>query len=153
MAQLVRDVMTRNPVTLSPDTPVRQAAQAMREKDIGNVLVRDGDRLAGIVTDRDLVVRAPAEKDDPRSCTLGEVCSGELVTARPEEPADAAIQRMRQHAVRPDRGSRPRPARGRPVGRGRRDRARPVVGARRHQRGARQRPARVGGPDRGNRPP
>ncbi|GAA3816171.1 CBS domain-containing protein [Amycolatopsis tucumanensis] len=100
MAQLVRDVMTPNPVTLSADTPVRQAAQAMREKDIGNVLVRDGDRLAGIVTDRDLVVRALAEKDDPRSCTLGEVCSGELVTARPEEPADAAIQRMRQHAVR-----------------------------------------------------
>jgi CBS domain-containing protein len=100
MAQLVRDVMTPDPVALPADTPVRFAAQAMRDRDIGDVLVVDGDQLAGIVTDRDLVVRALAERDDLSDYDLGQVCSHHLVVAAPDEDADTAILRMRENAVR-----------------------------------------------------
>lgn len=100
MAQLVRDLMTTDPVVFSPDTPVRRAAQAMREQDIGDVLVVDGDRLCGIVTDRDLVVRALADRDDLSDCCLRDVCSDHVVTTAVTDTLDTAVARMREHAVR-----------------------------------------------------
>jgi len=100
MTQLVRDLMTKNPVTMTPDTPVRQAAQAMREQDIGDVLVAEGGQLRGIVTDRDIVVRGVADFEDLSSCSLGDVCSDQLLTATPDEDITAAIGRMREAAVR-----------------------------------------------------
>jgi CBS domain-containing protein len=100
MAQLVRDVMSSSPVTFAADTPVQQAAKAMRDRDIGDVLVVDGVRLRGIVTDRDIVVRGLAEQDDLSRCTLGEVCSEHLVAAEPDEEVATALARMRENAVR-----------------------------------------------------
>src|SRR4051794_4641493 len=100
MTQRVRELMATDLATLSPDTPVRQAAQAMREKDVGNVLVVEDGQLRGIVTDRDIVVRGVADFDDLSVCTLGDVCSDQLLTASPGDAADAAITRMREAAVR-----------------------------------------------------
>lgn len=100
MTQLVRDLMTPNPVALPGETSVRQAAQRMREQDIGDVLVLDGEQVCGIVTDRDLVVRGLADRDDLSDCNLNDVCSKELVTATADEDADTAIARMREKAVR-----------------------------------------------------
>jgi CBS domain-containing protein len=100
MAQLVRDVMSVDPMTFGSDTPVRQAARAMRDRDIGDVLVVDGDKVRGIVTDRDIVVRGLADRDDLSGCRLQDVCSENLVTAGPDEDADVAITRMRDNAVR-----------------------------------------------------
>ncbi|GAA3465134.1 MULTISPECIES: CBS domain-containing protein [Saccharothrix] len=100
MAQYVRDLMTANPVTLAPDTPVRQAAQAMRDQGIGDVLVVDGDQVRGIVTDRDIVVRGLADREDLSGCSLADVCSDELITATPDEDVDTAVTRMREKAVR-----------------------------------------------------
>ncbi|GAA3673248.1 CBS domain protein [Lentzea atacamensis] len=100
MAQLVRDLMTADPVMLPPDTPVREAAKAMRDREIGDVLVVDGDRLCGIVTDRDLVVRALADRDDLADCFVRDVCSDQVVTADLTETVDTAIARMRENAVR-----------------------------------------------------
>jgi CBS domain-containing protein len=100
MPQLVRDLMTSDPVTLPPDTPVRRAAQVMREQDIGDVLVVDGGRLRGIVTDRDIVTRGVADFDDLSTCSLADVCSDQLLTATPTDEVDTAIARMREAAVR-----------------------------------------------------
>ncbi|MFC9967045.1 CBS domain-containing protein [Nocardia ignorata] len=100
MAQHVRDLMTTDPVTLAPDTTAHQAAQVMRDSDIGAVLVGEEGQLRGIVTDRDLVVRALADRGDLSDCYLNDICSGQLITASPDEELDSAIQRMRQHAVR-----------------------------------------------------
>ncbi|MEV7040390.1 CBS domain-containing protein [Amycolatopsis sp. NPDC051061] len=100
MTQQVRELMTTDLATLSPGTPVRQAARAMREKDVGNVLVVEDGQLRGIVTDRDIVVRGVADFDDLSACTLGDVCSDQLLTASPGDDADAAITRMREAAVR-----------------------------------------------------
>ncbi|WP_447002166.1 CBS domain-containing protein [Saccharothrix isguenensis] len=100
MAQHVRDLMTTSPVTLAPDTPVREAAQAMRDQGIGDILVVDGDQVRGIVTDRDIVVRGLADRDDLSACRLSDVCSDQLVTATPDEDVDIVVTRMRENAVR-----------------------------------------------------
>ncbi|HEY7594488.1 MAG TPA: CBS domain-containing protein [Actinophytocola sp.] len=92
--------MTADPVTMPADTPVQRAAQAMREHDIGDVLVVDDGRLRGIVTDRDIVIRGLADFEDMSTCSLGDVCSDQLLTVTPDEEATEAITRMREAAVR-----------------------------------------------------
>jgi CBS domain-containing protein len=58
MAQNIRNVMYTNPIAMSSASTVAEAARRMREADIGDVIVLEGDQLYGIVTDRDIVVRA-----------------------------------------------------------------------------------------------
>ncbi|MFF5970353.1 CBS domain-containing protein [Streptomyces sp. NPDC012769] len=100
MTQSVRDVMTGHPVTVGTLTSVAEAARVMRDADIGDVLVVDGDTLRGIVTDRDLVVRAMAEGRDPADTTVQSVCSERPVTVAPDEGIDRAVGLMREHALR-----------------------------------------------------
>ena len=64
--------MTREVVYLPGDTTLDEAARAMRERDIGDVVVTDGPTLAGMVTDRDIVVRAVAERQDPATTSVGD---------------------------------------------------------------------------------
>src|SRR5947209_3472218 len=84
MAQKVRDVMTPEPIALPFDAPLTEAARLMRDQGIGNVLVTQGDRLCGLLTDRDIVVRAVAEGRDLRGTRLDEVCSAGVVTISPD---------------------------------------------------------------------
>ncbi|MEU6813105.1 CBS domain-containing protein [Streptomyces sp. NPDC046831] len=100
MAQQVRDIMTSRPVTVEPRTSVTAVARRMREEDIGAVLVTEGDRLRGLVSDRDLVVRVLADGGDPEQRTVASVCSGDLVTVTPDEDLDRAVELMRAHSVR-----------------------------------------------------
>lgn len=100
MPQIIRDVMTENPVVMQTGQTATEAARRMRDDQIGCVLVSDGDRLRGIVTDRDLVVRCIAIGQDPRDTHLESLCSSELVTAGPTDEVDAVIGKMRQRAVR-----------------------------------------------------
>ncbi|MFK0115533.1 CBS domain-containing protein [Streptomyces sp. NPDC090994] len=100
MTQYVRDIMTGDPVTVEPQTSVTAVARIMRDQDLGAVLVTDGDDLRGLVTDRDLVIRALAEGGDPERTTVAGACSDDLVTVRPDEELDHAVQVMREHAVR-----------------------------------------------------
>lgn len=100
MAQKVREVMTKDPVCLESDTTVLEAAQRMRDQNIGDVLVMSGGKLHGIVTDRDMVVRALAEKRDPTQTTIGEVASAQLATLSPEDAIDEAVRMMEHEAVR-----------------------------------------------------
>ncbi|MEV0558250.1 MULTISPECIES: CBS domain-containing protein [unclassified Streptomyces] len=100
MAQQVRDIMTSAPVTVEPQSSVTAVARLMRDQNIGDVLVMDGGQLRGLVTDRDLVVRAIAEGGDPEQTTVSGVCSSDLVTVGPEEDLDRAVELMREHSVR-----------------------------------------------------
>ncbi|GHK01946.1 CBS domain-containing protein [Streptomyces sp. Y2F8-2] len=100
MAQHVRDIMTAEPVKVEPQTSLATVAQIMRDRDIGAVLVTEKDHLRGLVTDRDLVVRALAEGADPQETTVARACSEELVTLTPDEDLDRAIQVMREHHIR-----------------------------------------------------
>ncbi|GAA3030354.1 CBS domain-containing protein [Streptomyces glomeratus] len=100
MAQHVRDIMTAEPVTVEPQTAVTRVAQMMRDQNIGAVLVTEGDELRGLVSDRDLVVRALAEGVDPEETTVARACSADLVTITPDEDIDQAVHLMREHHVR-----------------------------------------------------
>lgn len=96
----VEQVMTRDPVRLQVDTTLDEAAKVMRDKDIGDVVVVDSGRLVGVVTDRDIVVRAVADGIAPADTTLGAVVSKDLVTIGPDAPAREAALLMRDRAVR-----------------------------------------------------
>jgi CBS domain-containing protein len=98
--QTVREVMTTKVVTLPPDTTLTEAARTMREQDIGDIVVTDGASPAGLVTDRDIVVRAVAEQRDPAATTIGEIQTSNLVTVRPDDTVQSAALLMRDNAVR-----------------------------------------------------
>jgi CBS domain-containing protein len=97
---MVRDVMTRGVETVAPDTSIAEVARRMRDLDIGSLPVTDGNRLLGIVTDRDLSVRATAAAKDPNDTRVREVMSPELVWVFEDEPADAAARVMRERQIR-----------------------------------------------------
>jgi CBS domain-containing protein len=100
MAQLVRDVMTPNPVALPATSSLVEAALAMRDFDVGNVLVLEDGQICGIVTDRDIVVRAIAGGNYPATVKLGEICSRELTTLSPTDSVEDAVSLMREKAIR-----------------------------------------------------
>ena len=87
MASNVEEIMTRDPHTVEIGDSLVDAARARLEGDIGNVIVTDGGRAAGIVTDRDIVIRAIAEGRDPRSTTVGDICTSDLRTLEPPSAA------------------------------------------------------------------
>ena len=113
MAERIRDVMTTNPETLPESTTVREAAEAMRANDIGDVVVVDDNgQLSGILTDRDIVVRVVAEGRDPRTTRIGDIASRDLTAVSPDDPVDRAVQLMRDKAIR----RLPAVDKGKPVG-------------------------------------
>lgn len=95
----VRDVMTPEPIVVLWDQSIADAARAMRDNAVGSVLVVRGNTLCGLVTDRDIVVRALAESALPDS-PVGEVCSPDLVAVNADDDADEAVHVMRENAVR-----------------------------------------------------
>jgi CBS domain-containing protein len=100
MAQTVREIMTENPVTLPRSASISEAAKRMRDDDIGDVIVMDDGDMCGLVTDRDIVVRAVAEGADPQFTKVDEICTHELVTVGPDDSLQQTVQLMRERAVR-----------------------------------------------------
>jgi CBS domain-containing protein len=100
MSTTIRDVMTPNPVALPVTASVVDAALAMRDFDVGVVIVVEDGQVCGIVTDRDLVVRAIANGSYPATTKLAEVCSRELTTLSPTDTLEDAIRVMREKAIR-----------------------------------------------------
>jgi CBS domain-containing protein len=98
--QKVREVMTEDPVVLPEDASLVEAARLMRDQGIGDVIVTDGQQAKGIVTDRDIVVRAVAEGSDPGQVRVGDVLSGDLASVTPEDSVERAIALMREKAIR-----------------------------------------------------
>ena len=100
MAKAIRDVMTRDPVSMSSDASVKDAAKAMSDMRIGSVVVMDGGKPCGIVTDRDITVRAVATGRDPSSMRLGDICTHKLAAVRPDQSVDDAAQVMKSNDVK-----------------------------------------------------
>jgi len=92
--------MTPEPKILEATASVMDAAELMRESDIGDVVVLEDDQLCGIVTDRDIVVRVLAEGSDPAMVTVGEICSRELTTIPPTASIGDAVRLFREKAIR-----------------------------------------------------
>jgi CBS domain-containing protein len=100
MAQQIRELMTPNPVALPGTASVHETARAMRDAQIGDVIVIENNQVCGIVTDRDIVVRILAETRDPATTTLADICSHSIVTVTPTESVEEAVRLMRTHAIR-----------------------------------------------------
>ncbi|MGI5419815.1 CBS domain-containing protein [Actinomadura luteofluorescens] len=100
MATKVRDIMTGSPTSVSPELDIVTVARAMRDEQIGAVLVAEGDDLKGVVTDRDLVVRGLAAGGDPAQVKIGGIASKVTATVRPDDSTEKAAQIMRERSVR-----------------------------------------------------
>jgi CBS domain-containing protein len=100
MAHYLRDIMTQKPLTLQTSDTITAAARTMRDGNIGDVVVLENGRIRGILTDRDIVVRALAEGMDPSRTTVGEICSKELTTLAPTDSVEHAVSIMRDRAIR-----------------------------------------------------
>jgi CBS domain-containing protein len=92
--------MTRKVVYLPEGTMLDEAAQAMRDQGIGDVVVTQGATMIGVVTDRDIVIRAIAENLPPRDTTLGAITAHELIMVEQSATVEEAVQAMRERAVR-----------------------------------------------------
>lgn len=96
----VREIMTADVATAAPDTSLREIANMMREEDTGAIPVLDGDELAGILTDRDIVIRCVAEGRDPEDTTAEEILSERLETVEPDTDVGEASTLMARRQVR-----------------------------------------------------
>jgi len=100
MQTAIREVMTSDPVVYPATASLAEAAQAMRDFDIGDVLIERDGLLVGIVTDRDIVVRAVAEGAAVSDTSVGDICSEVLVTVAPSDLVEEAMRVMGDFALR-----------------------------------------------------
>jgi CBS domain-containing protein len=96
----VAEVMTRQVVYLPEATTLDEAAQVMRDRGIGDVVVTRGATMEGLITDRDIVVRAIAEGLPPKTTSLGAIISHELIMVEQSATVEEAVQAMRERGVR-----------------------------------------------------
>ncbi|WP_018217809.1 CBS domain-containing protein [Salinispora vitiensis] len=96
----VSDVMTKQVIYLPLETTLDEAARVMKEADIGDVVATDGATLAGVLTDRDIVVRAVAQRRDPARTTIGSIVTREVVMIEQTCTAGEAAALMRERGVR-----------------------------------------------------
>jgi CBS domain-containing protein len=99
MAQKVKDVMHAGAETIGPDDTIKRAASLMQAVDVGPLPVCDGERIVGIITDRDITVRAVAAGRDP-STPVREAMTTDIIYVRPDQDVDDAIELMQRHEVR-----------------------------------------------------
>lgn len=100
MTQNVAELMTKKVVQLPVETTLVDAARAMRDLEIGDVVVTARGALAGLATDRDIVVRAVADGKDPATTPLREVLTEDVVRVRSDASTEEAAELMREHGVR-----------------------------------------------------
>src|SRR6266550_3832058 len=100
MPQNIRDVMTSNPCTIDAEKSVAYAAKMMLEEDVGLAPIVEGDRLIGMLTDRDIATRVAAEGRDPDQVKVRDVASKQLITIDPRQDLDEALRKMALHQVR-----------------------------------------------------
>ncbi len=96
----IRELMTVRPRTVKAGDTIVDAAKLMRGEDAGIAPVVDGDRLIGVITDRDIAVRVIAREKDPATTAVEEVASDDLITIDPDQDLAEALRLMAQHNVR-----------------------------------------------------
>ena len=99
MHKSIQEAMTPNPTTIKATTAAQEAARTMKSEDVGSLPIVEGDKLVGVVTDRDLAIRIVAEGRGTDT-TVGEIASKGVVTVDPEQSIDEAARLMAEHQVR-----------------------------------------------------
>ena len=100
MGHSIRDVMTSNPCSIDAEKSVAYAAKMMKEEDVGLAPIVEGDKLVGMLTDRDIAIRVVAEGRNPDQTKVREVASNQVVTIDPQQDLDEALRIMAKHQVR-----------------------------------------------------
>jgi CBS domain-containing protein len=96
----VKDAMHPGVTWVGPDTPISELARKMRDEDIGSIPIGENDRLVGMVTDRDIAIKAVADGGDVDTMTARDVMSSPILYCRTEQDLDDAIRLMENHQVR-----------------------------------------------------
>jgi CBS domain-containing protein len=99
----VQDIMSRNPTCVTPETPLAEAARLMKQEDIGVVPVVESEnskRLVGLITDRDIAIRAVAEGRDGNTTSVGHIMTSEVRSASPDDSVDDVMTLMGREQVR-----------------------------------------------------
>ena len=100
MGQSIKDVMTSNPCTIDAGKSVAYAAKMMREEDVGLAPIVEGDKLIGMLTDRDIAIRVVAEGRNPDQVKVADVASKQVVTIDSQQDLEEALRIMAKHQVR-----------------------------------------------------
>ncbi len=96
----VSDIMTKNPVTVSPAARADEVAHLMREKGISSVILVTNGKPVGIVTERDLVHRVLALDKDPKKLMAADICTQPVIAVSIHCPVEDAVDTMNQHKIR-----------------------------------------------------
>jgi CBS domain-containing protein len=96
----IKEIMTTNVEVIHPDARLVEAAQKMKSLDVGSLPVCDGDRLKGIITDRDITIRAVAEGEDPNEITVQDVMTPEVFYCYEDQEVEEAAELMAQKQIR-----------------------------------------------------
>ncbi len=97
---LVREIMSHGARVIHPDSTVQEAARMMKDLDVGPLPVCDGQRIVGMVTDRDITVRSTAEGKDPASHRVRDVMTADVIYCREDDDVAAAARMMRDRQIR-----------------------------------------------------
>jgi CBS domain-containing protein len=96
----VKEIMTKSVETIAPDMPIQEAADRMRSLDVGVLPVSKGDRLVGILTDRDLTIRAVAQGKDPKRTPVQEAMTVDFVYCFEDQETEEAERIMEKNQIR-----------------------------------------------------
>jgi CBS domain-containing protein len=96
----LREVMTPFPRCLEINVPVQEAARLMESEEIGDVIVCDDGKVRGILTDRDIAIRAVAHGMDAATTPVSEICTVDLTMLSPDDSVESAVECMRDNALR-----------------------------------------------------
>jgi CBS domain-containing protein len=97
--QTVQEAMTPNPTAITPDTTLQEAARLMKTEDVGALPIVEDGRLTGVVTDRDIAIRAVAEGVGADTA-VRDVASTDVVSIDPQQSLEEAARLMAQHQIR-----------------------------------------------------
>ncbi len=100
MSTKLKDIMSRDVHSVTPDDSIQDAAKQMRSHDVGFLPVVEGPRLVGAVTDRDIAIQAVAEGKDPKKTKVKDVASKDVAWCYDDQSPDDAAKVMKDKAVR-----------------------------------------------------
>jgi CBS domain-containing protein len=98
--QRISDIMTRDVTSVAPEDTIRRAAELMDDLNIGVLPVCNGDKLVGMITDRDITVRATAQGMDPEATSIGDVMTSDVAWCYDDQAVDDVMEQMATSQVR-----------------------------------------------------
>lgn len=96
----IQDIMTRNPEVVTPNTSLQNAAQKMESLDVGSMPVCNGKKLVGVITDRDITIRATAEGINPSQAKVSDFMTDHVHYCHADQNVDEAARIMKENQIR-----------------------------------------------------